>query len=100
MTLQGAIIHCDVPTEMGPTKLLLGSQKDPDGYLTYRRAEEQTRFEQEVVKSHSKKVTWYSLIRAYSTPPGEITLLRHGWSIYCKFPPHSQSLWSTLTLSD
>ena len=35
MTLQGAIIHCDVPTEMGPTKLLLGSQNDPDGYLTY-----------------------------------------------------------------
>ena len=55
MTLQGAIIHCDVPTEMGPTKLLLGSQKDPDGYLTYRRAEEQTRFERECSQIPFKK---------------------------------------------
>ena len=47
LTLQGAIIHCDVPVEMGPTKLLLGSQHDPDGYLTYRQAKEQARFERE-----------------------------------------------------
>ena len=55
MTLQGAIIHLDVPTEMGPTKLLLGSQKDPDGYLTYRQAEEQARFERECSQIPFKK---------------------------------------------
>ena len=86
MTLQGAIIHCDVPTEMGPTKLLLGSQKDPDGYLTYRRAEEQTRFEQECSQIPFKKGDLVFFNPSIFQPPGEITLLRHGWSIYCKFP--------------
>jgi len=47
LTLQGAIIHCDVPVEMGPTKLLLGSQSDPDGYYSYRQAGEQERFERD-----------------------------------------------------
>lgn len=55
LTLQGAIIHCDVPVEMGPTKLLLGSQNDSDGYLTYRRPEEQERFEREFSQIPFKK---------------------------------------------
>lgn len=55
LTLQGAIIHCDVPVEMGPTKLLLGSQNDRNGYLTYRRPEEQERFEREFSQIPFKK---------------------------------------------
>lgn len=55
LTLQGAIIHCDVPVEMGPTKLLLGSQNDCDGYLTYRQPEEQERFEREFSQIPFKK---------------------------------------------
>lgn len=55
LTLQGAIVHCDVPVEMGPTKLLLGSQNDPDGYLTYRKAEEQKRFERDQCQIPFKK---------------------------------------------
>lgn len=37
MTLQGAIAHCDMPIESGPTKLLPFSQMFRPGYLAYRR---------------------------------------------------------------
>lgn len=39
MTLQGAVAHCDMPLESGPTMLLPFSQLVPGGYMAYRRAE-------------------------------------------------------------
>jgi len=39
MTLQGAIAHCDMPLESGPTLLLPFSQLVPGGYMAYRRPE-------------------------------------------------------------
>jgi ectoine hydroxylase-related dioxygenase (phytanoyl-CoA dioxygenase family) len=39
MTLQGAIAHCDMPIESGPTMLLPFSQLVPGGYMAYRRPE-------------------------------------------------------------
>ncbi|RLJ60109.1 ectoine hydroxylase-related dioxygenase (phytanoyl-CoA dioxygenase family) [Litoreibacter meonggei] len=39
MTLQGAIAHCDMPLESGPTKLLPFSQLFRPGYLAYRHPE-------------------------------------------------------------
>ena len=51
LTLQGAIVHCDTPVEMGPTQFVLGSQNDPDGYLTYRDESEQARFEKDATQS-------------------------------------------------
>lgn len=36
MTLQGAVAHCDMPVESGPTKLLPFSQQFRPGYLAYR----------------------------------------------------------------
>ena len=38
MTLQGAVAHCDMPVESGPTKLLPFSQQFRPGYLAYRHA--------------------------------------------------------------
>lgn len=35
LTLQGAIAHCDMPIETGPTLYLPHSQKYPPGYLAY-----------------------------------------------------------------
>ncbi len=35
LTLQGAIAHCDMPVESGPTLYLPHSQKYPSGYLAY-----------------------------------------------------------------
>ena len=37
LTLQGAVAHCDMPVESGPTKLLPHSQKYPAGYVAWRR---------------------------------------------------------------
>lgn len=39
LTLQGAIAHCDMPVETGPTKLLPFSQTLKGGYLAYHRPE-------------------------------------------------------------
>ena len=35
LTLQGAVAHCDMPVESGPTKLLPFSQLYPSGYLAF-----------------------------------------------------------------
>jgi ectoine hydroxylase-related dioxygenase (phytanoyl-CoA dioxygenase family) len=39
LTLQGAVAHCDMPIESGPTMLLPHSHKYPLGYLAWRRPE-------------------------------------------------------------
>ena len=39
LTLQGAIAHCDMPVEAGPTQLLPYSQLYGPGYLAYHRPE-------------------------------------------------------------
>jgi ectoine hydroxylase-related dioxygenase (phytanoyl-CoA dioxygenase family) len=39
LTLQGAIAHCDMPVESGPTKLLPFSQCYRPGYAAWRRAD-------------------------------------------------------------
>ena len=44
LTLQGAVAHCDMPVESGPTLYLPHSQKYTHGYLAYRRPEFQEYF--------------------------------------------------------
>ncbi|MGW0610743.1 phytanoyl-CoA dioxygenase family protein [Streptomyces sp. NPDC002788] len=39
LTLQGAVAHCDMPVESGPTMYLPHSQKYVPGYLAWRRPE-------------------------------------------------------------
>lgn len=46
LTLQGAIAHCDMPLETGPTLYLPYSQHYPQGYLAYNRPEFQEYFGQ------------------------------------------------------
>jgi hypothetical protein len=50
MTLQGAVAHCDMPVESGPTQLLPFSQLFPEGYMAYRRAEFRAFFEAHAVQ--------------------------------------------------
>ncbi len=50
MTLQGAVAHCDMPLESGPTKLLPFSQTFGPGYLAYRRPEFAALFEERFVQ--------------------------------------------------
>jgi ectoine hydroxylase-related dioxygenase (phytanoyl-CoA dioxygenase family) len=46
LTLQGAIAHCDMPVETGPTMLLPYSQKFHEGYVAFSRPEFQEYFAQ------------------------------------------------------
>jgi ectoine hydroxylase-related dioxygenase (phytanoyl-CoA dioxygenase family) len=39
LTLQGAVAHCDMPLESGPTMLLPHSQKFPGGYIAFYQQE-------------------------------------------------------------
>lgn len=50
LTLQGAIAHCDMPIESGPTKLLPFSQSYEPGYLAYHKPEFRTHFEEHHVQ--------------------------------------------------
>ena len=44
LTLQGAVAHCDMPLETGPTLYLPYSQHYPEGYLAFNRSEFQEYF--------------------------------------------------------
>jgi ectoine hydroxylase-related dioxygenase (phytanoyl-CoA dioxygenase family) len=50
LTLQGAIAHCDMPVESGPTKLLPYSQRYAPGYLAWRRQDFRDYFESHCVQ--------------------------------------------------
>jgi ectoine hydroxylase-related dioxygenase (phytanoyl-CoA dioxygenase family) len=50
LTLQGAIAHCDMPVESGPTKLLPYSQRYAPGYLAWRRDDFRAWFEAHCVQ--------------------------------------------------
>lgn len=45
LTLQGAVAHCDMPLESGPTKLLPFSQKFLEGYLVFEQEQYSDYFE-------------------------------------------------------
>ena len=46
LTLQGAVAHCDMPLETGPTRYLPHSQKYEAGYVAWRRPDFKDYFEQ------------------------------------------------------
>ena len=50
LTLQGAIAHCDMPVESGPTKLLPFSQTYLPGYAAWRRQDFREVFESQYVQ--------------------------------------------------
>jgi len=50
LTLQAGVVHHDIPIEMGPTRFVLGSQNDPEGFSTWRDSEEQNRFKSNAVQ--------------------------------------------------
>ncbi len=55
LTLQGAIAHCDMPVETGPTMLLPFSQQFFEGYLAFSRPEFQAYFAANQVQLPLKK---------------------------------------------
>ena len=55
LTLQGAVAHCDMPIETGPTMLLPYSQSFFEGYLAFARPEFQAYFAKHYVQLPLKK---------------------------------------------
>ncbi len=55
LTLQGAIAHCDMPIESGPTQLLPFSQRYTPGYLAYRRDDFKACFKDNYVQLNLEK---------------------------------------------
>lgn len=55
LTLQGAIAHCVMPVESGPTKLLPFSQTYGPGYLAFHRPEFKAFFEERYVQLELQK---------------------------------------------
>jgi ectoine hydroxylase-related dioxygenase (phytanoyl-CoA dioxygenase family) len=50
LTLQGAVAHCDMPVESGPTKLLPFSQLYRAGYAAWRREDFRALFEERCIQ--------------------------------------------------
>jgi ectoine hydroxylase-related dioxygenase (phytanoyl-CoA dioxygenase family) len=50
LTLQGAVAHCDMPIESGPTKLLPFSQAYDAGYVAWRRDDFRALFEDRYIQ--------------------------------------------------
>lgn len=50
LTLQGAVAHCDMPLESGPTKLLPFSQTYRAGYAAWRRDDFRAAFEERCIQ--------------------------------------------------
>ena len=50
LTLQGAVAHCDMPTESGPTVFLPFSQLFAEGYVAFHRPEYQAYFAEHAVQ--------------------------------------------------
>lgn len=50
LTLQGAVAHCDMPIESGPTKLLPFSQLYAPGFLAFHDAAHRAHFEQAFIQ--------------------------------------------------
>jgi ectoine hydroxylase-related dioxygenase (phytanoyl-CoA dioxygenase family) len=55
LTLQGAVAHCDMPVETGPTRYLPHSQKYQAGYLAFHRPEFAEYFEANQVQPALRK---------------------------------------------
>jgi len=55
LTLQGAIAHCDMPIESGPTLYLPYSQIEPTGYVEFHRQEFQDYFQKHKAQFELKK---------------------------------------------
>lgn len=55
LTLQGAVAHCDMPIESGPTQLLPFSQRFNAGYMAFKRDEFQAYFAENYVQLELKK---------------------------------------------
>ena len=94
LTLQGAVAHCDMPLESGPTKLLPFSQKFLEGYLVFEQEHIGTTLKRTTYNSLWKKVMCCFLILPSCMQLAIMCpLIFTEWQIYCKSHQHLGVQW-------
>lgn len=97
LTLQGAVAHCDMPVESGPTLYLPRSQKYEPGYLAWRRPEFIDYFEKHHIQLPSTRATRSSSTPRSSTRPAATARpASSAWRTCCRSPP-SAAPWRRST---
>lgn len=98
LTLQGAVAHCDMPVESGPTMYLPYSQQYEPGYLAWRLPEFQAYFEANHVQLPSPRATRPSSTPRCSTRPAPTARRTSAaWPTCCRCPPPSGGPWRRWT---
>src|SRR5664279_4331715 len=99
LTLQGAVAHCDMPVETGPTMYLPNSQKYVPGYLATGLPEFVEYFAQNYVQLPLAKgdAVFFNpaLFHGAQAPTGPPT--SGGWPICCRCPRPSGVRWRAST---
>ena len=97
LTLQGAIAHCDMPVESGPTKLLPFSQAYLPGYAAWRREDFREMFENQYVQLPLSKGDALFLAQPYFMLQAQTSAqIFTEWQIYCKYRQLLVVLWKRL----
>lgn len=98
LTLQGAVAHCDMPVESGPTLYLPHSQKFEPGYLAWRLPQFVEYFD-----ANRVQLPWRRATRSSSTPRSSTPLdttarpTSSAWPICSRSPPPSGVPWRRWT---
>lgn len=98
LTLQGAVAHCDMPVESGPTMYLPHSQKYELGYLAWRLPAFQAYFEAHHIQLPSPRAMPPSSTPRSSTRPAPTARRTSGaWPTCSRCPPRSGGRWRRST---
>ena len=98
LTLQGAIAHCDMPVESGPTKLLPFSQTYLPGYAAWRREDFREVFEDKYVQLPLKKgdALFFSPALFHAAGANVRVLTFIEWRTYYRYLPLLVEPWKLL----
>ncbi len=98
LTLQGAVAHCDMPIESGPTLYLPFSQTYEPGYLAWRRPEFASISTSTTSSCRSPRATRCSSIRRCSTLPAATAPATSSASpTCCRSPRPTAARWKAST---
>ena len=99
LTLQGAVAHCDMPVETGPTMYLPHSQKYEPGYLAFHQPEFTALLRRAPrPAAAAPRATRRSSTRRCSTAPAPTApRTSGGWPTCCRSPPRSAGRWRAST---
>ena len=99
LTLQGAVAHCDMPVESGPTKLLPFSQLYRAGYTAWRRDDFRALFEERYIQLPLAKGDALFFNPAVFTRLGPIRVqIPTAWPTCFRSHPHLDAQWKPSTV--